>query len=465
MARTRESDLRQLLPAVDQLLQDERARALVLTHGRTLVVRELRSLLEDARALATLGRREAVEAAVGSWLTWLEARLRRAQAPSLRRVLNATGVVVHTNLGRAPLPRVAAARVAEVAASYSNLELDLASGERGNREVHAEDRLRALLGVEATAVVNNCAAAVLLAVNTLAEGKDVVVSRGELVEIGGSFRIPDVLKKGGARLKEVGTTNRTRLSDYAAALGPDTGMILRVHPSNFRIVGFTESPGMGELCALARKAGLPLVVDQGSGLLGLPPELLPSEETALAVLGQGADVVTMSGDKLLGGPQAGLVAGRSAPVAAMRRNPLYRALRVDKMTLAALDAVLLEHESGRAQETVPVLAMLALSPERIRERAEAFARALEAEGVGFAVVVMAGASAVGGGAAPTLELPTWLVAVTHAARRPQDLLGRLREADPPVLARVAEGALLLDLRTVAEEDEGLLRHALAHAAV
>ena len=465
MVRTRESDLRQLLPSVDQVLQDERARALVEAHGRTLVLRELRFVLEDARAQAAEGRREAVEEAVRALVPGLEARLRRAQAPSLRRVVNATGVVVHTNLGRAPLPRAAGVRVAEVAASYSNLELDLKSGERGNREVHAEERLRALLGVEATAVVNNCAAAVLLAVNTLAEGKEVVVSRGELVEIGGSFRIPDVLKKGGARLREVGTTNRTRLSDYAAALGPDTGMILRVHPSNFRIVGFTEAPGVGELAGLAHEARLPLVVDQGSGLLGLEQGLLPSEETALAVLAQGADVLAMSGDKLLGGPQAGLLAGRQAPVAAMRKNPLYRALRVDKMTLAALDAVLLEHESGRARETVPVLAMLSLSPERIHERAQNFARALEAEGLGFAVAVVAGASAVGGGAAPTLELPTWLVNVTHAARRPHELLARLREGDPPVLARVAEGALLLDLRTVAEEDESVLRRTLAHAAV
>ena len=465
MARTRETDLRQLLPSVDQVLQDERAQALVEAHGRALVLRELRLLLEQARAHAAEGRREAAEEAVRALLPGLETRLRRSQAPSLRRVLNATGVIVHTNLGRAPLSRAAAARVAEVAASYSNLELDLKNGERGNREVHAEERLRALLGVEQTAVVNNCAAAVLLAVNTLAEGKEVVVSRGELVEIGGSFRIPDVLKKGGARLVEVGTTNRTRLSDYAAALGPDTGMILRVHPSNFRIVGFTEAPGVGELAGLAHEARLPLVVDQGSGLLGLEEGLLPSEETALAVLAQGADVVAMSGDKLLGGPQAGLLAGRQAEVAAMRKNPLYRALRVDKMTLAALDAVLLEHESGRARETVPVLAMLSLSPERIHERAQAFAHALEAEGLGFAVAVVAGASAVGGGAAPTLELPTWLVSVTHAARRPHELLARLREGDPPVLARVAEGALLLDLRTVAEEDESGLRHTLAHAAV
>ena len=347
MARARENDLRQLLPSVDQLLQDERVAVLVGAHGRTSVLRELRLLLEGARAHASEGRKGAAEEAVRSLLPELEARLLRSRAPSLVRVVNATGVIVHTNLGRAPLPRAAVLRVAEVAASYSNLELDLADGERGNREVHAEERLRSLLGVEASAVVNNCAAAVLLAVNTLAEGKDVVVSRGELVEIGGSFRIPDVLKKGGARLVEVGTTNRTRLSDYAAVLGPDTGMILRVHPSNFRIVGFTEAPGVAELAGLAHEAGLPLVVDQGSGLLGLEAGLLPSEETALSLLAQGACVVAMSGDKLLGGPQAGLLAGRQAPVLAMRKNPLYRALRVDKMTLAALDAVLLEHESGR----------------------------------------------------------------------------------------------------------------------
>ena len=465
MARARENDLRQLLPSVDQLLQDERVAVLVGAHGRTSVLRELRLLLEGARAHASEGRKGAAEEAVRSLLPELEARLLRSRAPSLVRVVNATGVIVHTNLGRAPLPRAAVLRVAEVAASYSNLELDLADGERGNREVHAEERLRSLLGVEASAVVNNCAAAVLLAVNTLAEGKDVVVSRGELVEIGGSFRIPDVLKKGGARLVEVGTTNRTRLSDYAAVLGPGTGMILRVHPSNFRIVGFTEAPGVAELAGLAHEAGLPLVVDQGSGLLGLEAGLLPSEETALSLLAQGACVVAMSGDKLLGGPQAGLLAGRQAPVLAMRKNPLYRALRVDKMTLAALDAVLLEHESGRAKETVPVLAMLSLSEERIHERALAFARALEAEGLGFAVAVTPGASAVGGGAAPTLELPTWLVAVTHAARRPHDLLARLRAGDPPVLARVASDALLLDLRTVAEDDEGVLRRTLTHAAV
>jgi L-seryl-tRNA(Ser) seleniumtransferase len=355
--------------------------------------------------------------------------------------------------------------MAEIAASYSNLELDLASGERGDREVHAEERLRALLGVESSAVVNNCAAAVLLAVNTLAEGKEVVVSRGELVEIGGSFRIPEVLRKGGARLREVGTTNRTRLADYRAVLGPETGMILRVHPSNFRIVGFTEAPDLKELAGLAHGAGLPLLVDQGSGLLGLEVGFLPAEETTLAALDAGADLVAMSGDKLLGGPQAGLVAGRRALVEAMRKNPLYRALRVDKTTLAALDAVLLEHDSGRARATVPVLAMLSLSAEQLRERALAFAGGLEREGLGFTVEVVAGSSAVGGGAAPTLEVPTWLVAVSHAALGPDALAARLRAADPPVVARVAEGRLLLDLRTVAPEDEVALRRALVRAAV
>jgi L-seryl-tRNA(Ser) seleniumtransferase len=460
-----ESDLRRRLPSVDLVLQDEGVLALVATHGRALVLGELRALLEEARAQTAAEGIAGRDEVLTSLVSQLSARLRAATTPSLRRVVNATGVVVHTNLGRAPLPPLAARRVAEIAASYSNLELDLATGERGNREAHAEDRLRSLLGVEATAVVNNCAAAVLLAVNTLAEGKEVVVSRGELVEIGGSFRIPEVLKKGGARLREVGTTNRTRLSDYKAALGPETGMILRVHASNFRIVGFTEAPGLPALSGLAREAGLPLVVDQGSGLLGLEEGLLPGEETVMAALAAGADVVAMSGDKLLGGPQAGLLAGHQALVAAMRRNPLYRALRVDKMTLAALDAVLLEHQSGRARGTLPVLAMLSVPAERVRERALAFVGALEREGLGFAAEAKEGSSAVGGGAAPTLEVPTWIVNVRHAAVRPHTLAARLRAGDPPVVARVAEDRLLLDLRTVGEEDEDLLRRALIRAAV
>jgi L-seryl-tRNA(Ser) seleniumtransferase len=460
----RSSDRRRLLPSVDQLLQDERARVLMAAHGRPRVLRELRALLEEARRRAGTGDL-GVEEALASLFPQLQERLDRSAAPSLVRVVNATGVIVHTNLGRAPLPPAAAARVAELAASYSNLELDLATGERGNREVHAEERLRALLGVEATAVVNNCAAAVLLAVNTLAEGKEVVVSRGELVEIGGSFRIPEVLKKGGACLREVGTTNRTRLADYENALGPETGLLLRVHPSNFRIVGFTEAPSLEGLAALGRRAGVPLLVDQGSGLLGLEEGLLPGEETVLHAIGAGADVVALSGDKLLGGPQAGLLAGRREPMAAMRKNALYRALRVDKMTLAALDAVLLEHESGRAGSSVPVLTMLNATPDRLRERALGFARRLETEALGYEVRVMEGGSAVGGGAAPTLELPTWLVALAHAAHGAEDLATRLRAADPPVVARVRGDLLLLDLRTVAAGEEDLVHQALLRATV
>ncbi|HEX9188137.1 MAG TPA: L-seryl-tRNA(Sec) selenium transferase, partial [Vicinamibacteria bacterium] len=374
MAPTTEVDPRRRIPSVDQALARPEVQALVGRHGRPAVVRALRAAL-DALRLPGPG---SIEPALARLPEDVAARVEAFARPSLRRVVNATGVVVHTNLGRAPLSPEAVARVAEVASSYSNLEYDLSRGERGNRETHAEARLRELLGVEATVVVNNCAAAVLLAVNTLAEGREVLVSRGELVEIGGSFRIPDVLGKGGARLREVGTTNRTRLADYRAALSPAAGMILKVHPSNFRIVGFTEEPPLEELSALAREAGIPLVEDQGSGLLEPLPGALASEATAARALRSGADVVAFSGDKLLGGPQAGLAAGRRAFVEPMRRNPLYRALRVDKMTLAALDATLLEHECGRAAERVPVLRMIHAPLEELRARASAFASALAA---------------------------------------------------------------------------------------
>jgi L-seryl-tRNA(Ser) seleniumtransferase len=415
--------------------------------------------LEEARARATAGDGPGLEASLRDLPGVLAARLLAAAAPSLVPVINATGVVVHTNLGRAPLSAEAAARVAEIASSCSNLEFDLDRGDRGDREVHAEGRLRDLLGVEATLVVNNCAAAVLLAVNTFAEGREALVSRGELVEIGGSFRIPEILGKGGARLREVGTTNRTRLADYGAALGPETGMILRVHPSNFRIVGFTESPSLKDLAGLAREAGVPLVEDQGSGLLAPLPAPLDGEPTVAQSLLAGADVVTFSGDKLLGGPQAGLAAGRRTALAAMRRNPLYRALRVDKMTLAALDAVLLDHAAGRARESVPVLRMLTATLGEVRARAEAFARALRPESP-----LEDGTSAVGGGAAPAVAVPTALVTVVHPSLGPARLAAALRAGRPPVVARVADDRLVLDLRTVKAEDEPTLRAALVRAA-
>jgi L-seryl-tRNA(Ser) seleniumtransferase len=358
----------------------------------------------------------------------------------------------------------AAARVADLAAGYSNLEFDLAAGERGNRETHAEARLRRILGAEATAVVNNNAAAVLLAVNTLAEGREVIVSRGELVEIGGSFRIPDVLEKSGARLREVGTTNRTRLSDYGAALGTETGAILRVHKSNFEIVGFTQAPSLGELAELARERGVPLVEDLGSGLLTPQTGALAEEPTVAEALTAGVTAVTWSGDKLLGGPQAGMVAGQAAAVGSMRRNPLYRALRVDKMTLAALDAVLVEYQCGRARQTVPVQRMIALPVEQIRPRALALADRLRRGCPDLGVELSDGASAIGGGAAPSRQLPTTLLRLTHPTLSAERLAAALRAGSPPVITRIAEDRVLLDLRTVFPEDDETLAEAIDAAA-
>jgi L-seryl-tRNA(Ser) seleniumtransferase len=457
-----ETDLRRRLPAVDEVLREPAVEELQTRYGREPVVRHLRLMLEEARARAAQGDEAGVSAMLAGLAARLASALERAATHSLRAVINATGVVIHTNLGRAPLSPAAAARVAEIASSYSNLEMDLESGERGSRESHAEGRLRALVGAEAALVVNNNAAAVLLAVNTLAEGREVVVSRGELVEIGGSFRIPDVLRKGGARLREVGTTNRTRLGDYAAAIGPDTAMLLKVHPSNFRVVGYTASCPLAELALLARARGLPLVEDLGSGALGVLPGGL-AEPTVAASVADDADLVTFSGDKLLGGPQAGLIAGRRERVDALRRNPLYRALRVDKMTLAALDAVLMEHEAGRAAEAVPVLRMLSVSAEEVRRRAAALGEALAAEVPGLQLALTAGSSAVGGGAAPGAEVPTTLLAIAHPARSAARLATLLRAGTPPVVARVADDRLVLDLRTVHEEEEPALAAALLRA--
>jgi L-seryl-tRNA(Ser) seleniumtransferase len=456
------ADLRRLLPSVEQVLQRTEVRALEARHGRALVVRELRALVEDARTRAAAGDRAAVEAVAADLPARLAARLDQARAASLVPVINATGVVVHTNLGRSRLPAEAAAQVARIATSYSNLEFDLAGGDRGQREVHAETRLRALVGSEAAVVVNNNAAAVLLAVNTFAEGREVLVSRSELVEIGGSFRIPDVLRKGGARLREVGTTNRTRIADYRSALGPDTGLILKVHPSNFRIVGFTEAPSRSELVALAQEAGVPTVEDLGSGLLA--PLAGLDETTVAESLGGGVDVVTFSGDKLLGGPQAGLVVGAAARIGAMRANPLYRALRVDKMTLAALDAILVIHESGRAAADLPTVRMLSAPVAEVRARAAAFAARVGPEAPELTLAILDGTSAAGGGAAPMAEIPTALVRVVHRAKSAQRLAEELRMGDPPVVARVADGALVLDLRTVAAEEEDALVGAVVKVA-
>jgi L-seryl-tRNA(Ser) seleniumtransferase len=365
------------------------------------------------------------------------ARLR----PSLRRVVNATGVIVHTNLGRAPLSDAARAAVLRAATGYSNLELDLGEGRRGSRHEHVEALLRELTGAEAALVVNNCAAAVLLAAASLAgDGREIVVSRGQLIEIGGSFRIPDVVAQSGARLREVGTTNRTRLRDFAAALGDATGAILRAHPSNFRALGFVEEVSIEALCGL----GVPVIDDVGSGVLADDAPGLAEEPAVRRSVRAGAALVCFSGDKLLGGPQAGVLVGGAEAVAACRRHPLARALRIDKLSLAALEATLaLYRDPERARHEIPVLAMLEADPAVLYARAERLARAIGGE-------VVEAVAKVGGGALPLLELTGPAVALHSEA--PDATAARLRAGDPPVLARIQDGRVLLDPRTMADEE-------------
>jgi L-seryl-tRNA(Ser) seleniumtransferase len=446
-------DLRRRIPQIAKLLDREAVKAAIESRGRAVVERAIQTRIAELRQLAEDNEVAAFERALEGLDAGIALESERAASHSLKRVINATGVVVHTNLGRAPLSPAIAAHVAAIASSYSNLEYDLEKGDRGHRETHAEGRLQAMLKAEASVVVNNNAAAVLLAVNTFAEGRDVLVSRGELVEIGGSFRIPEILRKGGARLVEVGTTNRTRIADFANAITAQTGLILRVHPSNFRIVGFTECADLKDLVALGRQRSITVVEDLGSGLLEEMPEPLNHEATIAESLAAGVDVVTASGDKLLGGPQAGLLVGRKRAVDALRRNPLYRALRVDKMTIAALDTVLSLHEAGRREE-LPVPRMLAMPKAAIRARVESLRdrlRALGCEGIELRDVD----SAVGGGAAPDIALPSCALAVTPRGESAESLARRLRQASPPVIARIEDDVVLFDLRTVlpGEEEE------------
>jgi L-seryl-tRNA(Ser) seleniumtransferase len=376
----------------------------------------------------------------------LVARARERLRPSLRRVLNATGVVVHTNLGRAPLAAEARAAVARAAEGYSNLELDLASGERGSRQAHVEALLRELTGAEAALAVNNCAAAVLLAAAALAgAGRELVVSRGQLVEIGGAFRVPDVVAQAGARMVEVGTTNRTRLSDYVAALNDATGAILRAHPSNFRTLGFVESVEIEALCGL----GVPVIDDVGSGVLAGDPDLLADEPPVRRSVAAGAAVVCFSGDKLLGGPQAGLMVGERDAIAACRRHPLARAVRIDKLSLAALEATLaLYRDPDHAREAIPVLAMLTADDDALHARARRLA-----DTTGGAVVEST--ARVGGGALPLVELPGPAVALDPGAEGADALAAALRAGDPPLIGRIQDGRLLLDPRTLTDEETDL----------
>jgi L-seryl-tRNA(Ser) seleniumtransferase len=384
---------------------------------------------------------------------------------SLRPVINATGVVLHTNLGRALLSDLAVTRLAAIARTYSNLELDLATKERGSRYSHVEALLRRLSGAEDALVVNNNAAAVLLALETLARGKEVVVSRGELIEIGGEFRIPDIMVRSGARLREVGTTNRTHLRDYAEAIGPDTVLLLKVHTSNYRVIGFTADVPSRTLAALGRERGIPVMEDLGSGLLvDLRSWGFPYEPTVPEVVASGVDLVSFSGDKLLGGPQAGIVVGTRSLVGRLKKNPLNRALRIDKFTIAALEATLHAYEAGTALETVPTLRLLTEPLSSIRRRAKRLLARLEPPvRQRLAAAVVDDRSQVGGGALPTVELATAVLAIGATATAARELDDALRRAAPPVIGRIADDRLLLDCRTILPAELSAVAAALTAA--
>jgi L-seryl-tRNA(Ser) seleniumtransferase len=454
LERAEVSLLRQI-PAVDELLGREALRALEGRVGHRLVVDATRKVLQSLRGRISSGELSAVSIEI------LEQEIiAAAQATvglSLRPVINASGVILHTNLGRAPLARQAVEHLVETATRYSNLEYDLERGERGKRDTHTDRLFAQLLGAERTLVVNNNAAAVFLALNTLAEGGEVIVSRGELIEIGGSFRIPDICGKSGAVLREVGTTNRTRLADYAAAINERTRLLMRVHPSNFRVVGFTERPTLDELVDLGRQHHLVVLEDLGSGcLLDFTPLGIRDEPSAGASLRAGVDVVTFSGDKMLGGPQAGILTGKRTPLDKIRRNPLFRTLRVDKLTISILEATIALYLRDDL-DAIPALRMMRISQEEIASRAARLAERLAAR-PGVCVQIEDGQSVIGGGSTPGQSLPTKLLAVTHTRHSAQDLEALLRRNSPPIIARIERDRLLLDLRTVFEEqDEEIAR--------
>jgi L-seryl-tRNA(Ser) seleniumtransferase len=482
------------LPSVDELIRTPGVASLVSSQGTSPVTDAARAVLASLREEVASGLLDeaALRLALDGIGDAIEKHLRQALGHSLRPVINATGVILHTNLGRAPLAEAALAHIRDTAGQFSNLEFDLEAGVRGKRDVHVDRLFRSLLGEGATQVataaspalserseskgqspaqapnsvstivVNNNAAAVLLALNTLAEGGEVIVSRGELVEIGGSFRIPDVMAKSGATLREVGTTNRTRVSDYEKAISERTRLLLRVHRSNFEITGFTEQASTGELVTLARQRALPLMEDLGSGaLVDLQSFGISGESSVHDSLRTGVDVVTYSGDKLLGGPQAGLLSGRADLIARMRANSLFRALRVDKLTYAALEATLLAYVK-RDHDAIPTLKMMRLTKEEIGHRAEALAT--QARSSKLNIELTDGESVIGGGAAPSSVLPTRLLALSCTGLSADELAARLRASDPPVIARVEQGRVLLDLRTVFADQDPMLAAALHRIA-
>jgi L-seryl-tRNA(Ser) seleniumtransferase len=454
------------LPQVQRLLERPEAVTLCVAFRRSQVVEAVRAELALLREAALAGVPMATDPAGPAFFRAVAERLRAQRPAGLARVINATGVVLHTNLGRAPLAPEALAAITEVAAGYCNLEYTLDGGKRGSRQDHVEALLARLTGAEAALVVNNCAAAVLLALTALARDGDVVVSRGELIEIGGAFRLPDVIAQSGATLVEVGTTNKTRLADYERAIGPRTRLLLRSHPSNYRVVGFTGQPARAELATLAARHGLPLLEDLGSGtLVDLRRFGLPAEPTVPECVRDGGGLVAFSGDKLLGGPQAGLVVGPAALVQPLRQHPLARALRIDKLSLAALEATLRLYDAPRPpEESVPALRMLAQAPAAIAQRAARLARRLRREVPGLDCAVRAGESLAGGGALPEARLPTTLVLLALSGLGANELAARLRAAQPPVIGRIVDDQVALDLRTVAPGELAEIVRALAEIA-
>jgi L-seryl-tRNA(Ser) seleniumtransferase len=453
------------LPQLGRFLESEGGRELLREWNHELVRDGARAVLTRIREQVKSGaaHRDQLSAMLDRMGDLVRQELREMTRPSLCRVINGTGVILQTNLGRAPLSEAAIRQVEDVARGYCNLELDLGTGERGRRDTHAEELILRTLALRSglpsaadkgAMVVNNCAAATFLALNSLAEGGEVIVSRGELVEIGGGFRIPEILRKSGAVLREVGTTNRTRVSDYATAITPETRLILRVHRSNFSIEGFTEQPPLEELIELGDVASVPVFEDQGTGcVVRLEDYGLEEQSSWVRSATSGAALVSASGDKLLGGPQCGILVGKRNLVERLRANPLARALRVDKLTYAALQATLLAYVAGR-EETIPAIAMLRMSAESIRARCEAMAEALRRSG--FDAETVPTSSVIGGGTTPGATMPSFAVALRHADWSDEEMAAALRRLDPPVIARVHQGQLLLDLRTVAVEDDAAL---------
>lgn len=454
------AELYRKLPSVDELLQSRDLASLIASEGPAAVTDAARAVLARLRSeIATAQlKADGVDLALSTVSDAIERQVRQSLTYSLRPVINATGVILHTNLGRAPLAAAALDLIRDAAAGYSNLEFDVETGDRGKRDVHVDRLFRKLLNDQvgtaasiSTIVVNNNAAAVLLALNSLADSGEVIVSRGELVEIGGSFRIPDVMSKSHAVLREVGTTNRTRIADYEKAINEKTRLLLRVHRSNFEITGFTEQPSISDLAALAKKHNIPLLEDLGSGsLFDLRAVGVEGEPGVLDSLRAGVDVVSYSGDKLLGGPQAGMLSGRNDLIARMRENSLFRALRVDKLTYAALEATLLAYLK-HDHEAIPALRMMRLSKTDVEKRAMAIKE--NASSAQLHIEVIDGESVIGGGAAPSAVLPTRLLAVTCKGLSADEISARLRASDPPIVARVEEGRVLLDLRTAFPEQD------------